>query len=517
MHPSAHAAIDPGRAALIMAETGDVLRYDMLDARTNRSAHALRACGLGRGDVVATLFDNGPEVFVFGWASQKAGLYLTSVSNKLSASDIAYVLRDCGAKLLVVSDGYAPLARQALSLTPPIAAFCWTSAVRDLASWTALADIQPATVIPDQSPGTDMLYSSGTTGRPKGVKFPLPDGAIDHPTPLTAMGTQLYGMGADTIYLSSSPLYHAAPLRWAMTVQRLGGTVIIMERFDAEEALALIARHHVTHATFVPTHFVRLLKLSAEVRAKYDISSLRAVIHAAAPCPIPVKRAMIDWWGPIIHEYYSGTESCGITALSTGEWLAKPGSVGKAVLGSLRITDDDGNEVAPGTDGNVCFADGPGFEYHNDPAKTALAHDRNGWATLGDVGHVDADGYLFLTDRKSFMIISGGVNIYPQEIENYLIAHPKIVDVAVIGVPDDEMGEKVVAIVQLVDGVEASSMLADELRGFVHAGLGGVKTPRAFEFCLALPRESTGKLLKRKLIDEFSAIARIKGGATEPL
>jgi acyl-CoA synthetase (AMP-forming)/AMP-acid ligase II len=352
-----------------------------------------------------------------------------------------------------------------------------------------------------------MLYSSGTTGRPKGVKFPLPEGGIDHRTPLMTMGATLYGMGPDMAYLSTSPLYHAAPLRWAMTVHRLGGTVIVMERFDAEAALALIERYRITHATFVPTHFIRMLKLPAEVRERYDTRSLRAVVHAAAPCPVPVKRAMIEWWGPIVHEYYSGTESCGITAIGPEEWLEKPGSVGRAVLGALRITDDEGHLLAVGEEGNVCFADGPRFEYHNDPEKTARAYDRNGWATLGDIGRIDEEGYLFLTDRKSFMIISGGVNIYPQEIENCLATHPKVADVAVIGVPDEEMGECVVAVVQPAPGIVPDDALREELRGFVRAALGGVKTPRRFDFRAELPREPTGKLMKRKLVDEYRARA----------
>jgi acyl-CoA synthetase (AMP-forming)/AMP-acid ligase II len=288
-----------------------------------------------------------------------------------------------------------------------------------------------------------------------------------------------------------------------MAIHRLGGTVVVMERFEAERTLEFIQRYHVTHATFVPTHFVRMLKLPAAIRAEYDLSSLQAVVHAAAPCPVPVKQAMLDWWGPIIHEYYSGTETCGITALSAAEWLERPGSVGRAVLGTLKITDDEGNERPIGAEGNVCFADGPAFQYHNDPEKTAKAHDRNGWATLGDIGRVDQDGYLFLTDRKSFMIISGGVNIYPQEIENCLVTHPKVADAAVIGVPDEEMGERVLAVVQPIVGIDASQALSDELSGYVRRALGGVKTPRSFDFREELPREATGKLMKRKLIDEY--------------
>ncbi|PXA86470.1 acyl-CoA synthetase [Nostoc sp. 3335mG] len=503
MHPSAHAVSDPVKPAIVMASTGLTIDYATLDALANQSAHVLRQLGLGRGDCVASLFDNGAEVFVFGHAVQRTGLYLTSISSKLSAADIAYILRDCGARILVASGRYAALAAQAAAGMEGVRIFAWDRPIKPEAAWSANASAMPDAPVEDQSPGTDMLYSSGTTGRPKGVKFPLPTGPLDAGTPLMAMGTALYGMGGDTIYLSTSPLYHAAPLRWAMTIHRLGGTVIVMERFDAEETLALIERHRITHATFVPTHFIRMLKLPEERRTQHDLSSLRCVVHAAAPCPVPVKQAMIDWWGPIVHEYYSGTEQCGITAISATEWLARPGSVGRAVLGSLRITDDEGRELPVGKEGNVCFAYGPPFEYHNDPEKTAKAYDRNGWATLGDVGRVDEDGFLFLTDRKSFMIISGGVNIYPQEIENCLVTHSKVADVAVIGVPDEEMGECVLAVVQPAVGIAPDDRLAEELCAFAREALGGVKAPRRYEFRPDLPREPTGKLMKRTLIDEY--------------
>ncbi len=511
MHPAAHAARQPDTPAIIMASTDAVISFADLEAASNASAWQLRALGLARGDVVATLFDNAPEVFVMGWATRRAGLYQTSISNKLSAADIGYILADSGAKLLVLSPAHIDLARAALADLPDLPAFCWSGSDDRLADWGAAVRDLPETPIPDESPGTDLLYSSGTTGRPKGVMPALPDGALDAETPLMRMGAGLYGMGGDSVYLSTSPLYHAAPLRWAMTVQQLGGTVVVMERFDAEETLRLIARHRITHATFVPTHFVRMLKLPDPVRAGYDVSSLCAVIHAAAPCPVPVKHAMIEWLGPIVHEYYSGTESCGITALSSQEWLRKPGSVGKAVLGSVHIVDDDGDEVPAGQTGQVFFSDGPSFAYLNDPAKTAAAHDHRGWATLGDIGRLDADGYLFLTDRKSFMIISGGVNIYPQEIENLLITHPAVADVAVIGQPDEEMGERVIAIVQPAEHVEPGPELAATLTAFTRTHLGGVKTPRHIDFTHELPREPTGKLMKRKLRDDYLAAAPVRG------
>ncbi|QQV77380.1 acyl-CoA synthetase [Sphingomonas aliaeris] len=504
MHPAIHAVRQPTKPAIVMAATGTTMTFAELEAASNAAAWHLRALGMRRGDVIATVFDNAAEVFVTGWATQRSGLYQTSISNKLGAADIAYILRDSGARLLIVSAAFADLAHVALAELPDLPGFRWTGADDRLADWSQAMQAQPKTRIADESPGTDLLYSSGTTGRPKGVMPVLPDGALEAATPLTRMGTALYGMGPDSMYLSTSPLYHAAPLRWAMAVQQLGGTVVVMERFDAEETLRLIERHRITHATFVPTHFVRMLKLPQEVRRRYDVSSLRAVIHAAAPCPIPVKHAMIDWFGPIVHEYYSGTESCGITALSSSEWLLKPGSVGKAVLGVVHIVDDEGRELPAGETGHVYFGDGPAFRYLNDPARTAQAHDRRGWATLGDIGRLDPDGYLFLTDRKSFMIISGGVNIYPQEIENVLIAHPAVADVAVIGLPDEDMGEIVVAVVQPAESVIAPD-LAATLTAFVRAQLGGVKTPRRIDFASALPREPTGKLMKRTLRDAYLA------------
>ncbi|NKJ42320.1 acyl-CoA synthetase [Novosphingobium sp. SG720] len=504
MHPADHAARNPHKAALVLAETGETICFGTLEALSNQSAWQLRALGLRRGDVVATLFANAPEVFVFGWAAQRSGLYQTAISNKLSPRDIAYILRDCGAKLLVVSAEHAELAQAALADLPNLSAYRWTGADDRLGDWQAAAARLPETRIADESAGTDLLYSSGTTGRPKGVMPALPDGPIGAETPLMRMGATLYGMDQHTVYLSTSPLYHAAPLRWAMAVQQLGGTVVVMERFDAQTTLRLIERHRITHATFVPTHFVRMLKLPDAVRAAHDLSSLRAVVHAAAPCPVLVKRAMIDWFGPIVHEYYSGTECCGITALSCEEWLQKPGSVGRAVLGQLHVLDEAGQELPPGAIGSVYFSDGPTFEYLNDPEKTAEAHDARGWATLGDIGHVDRDGFLFLSDRKSFMIISGGVNIYPQEIENLLVTHPAVADVAVIGVPCEEMGELVLAVVQPAPSISADAALAEELRAFARRELGSVKTPRRIDFTDALPREPTGKLFKRLLRERYA-------------
>lgn len=503
MHPAHFTASKPNAPAIIMAQSGKTISYGALDAAANRGAHLLRKLGLRRGDVIAVMADNEAMLFDIGWAAQRTGLYLTSISTRLSQADVGYILQDSGARLLIASDRLAPVVAGLRNELADMQVFLFDQPALGIASWReACADL-PSSPVADESAGADMLYSSGTTGRPKGVKPELPEGPIDAPTPLMGMGTALYGMGEDCVYLSTSPLYHAAPLRWAMTIHRLGGCVIVMEKFDPEEALRLIERYRITHATWVPTHFVRLLRLPDTVRNRHDLSSLRAVVHAAAPCTAPVKQAMIDWWGPIVHEYYSGTECCGITALSAEEWLAKPGSVGRAVLGTIHILDEDGTELPVGETGGVYFSDGPVFSYHNDPAKTAQAHSPQGWATLGDIGHVDGDGYLYLTDRKSFMIISGGVNIYPQEIENRLATHPAVADVAVIGLPDEEMGERVVAVVQPADAAADRAELAAELTRFAREQLGGVKTPRQFLFRAELPREATGKMMKRRLIDEL--------------
>ncbi|MBB3957208.1 acyl-CoA synthetase [Novosphingobium sediminicola] len=500
-HPRHFARICPEKPACIFADTDDALSYGAMEAAANQGAHFLRSMGLRRGDALAVMLDNEAATFTIAWAAQRCGLYLTSISTRLSPQDAAYILHDCGARLLVLSDRLAELSRQIAALAPDVP----VRTIGGPQGWQEAIVAMPITPIGDESPGADMLYSSGTTGRPKGVKPPLPEGSLGQITPLMAMGKGLYGMDHDMVYLSTSPLYHAAPLRWALTAHRFGASVVVMNKFDAEAALGLVQKHRVTHGTWVPTHFVRLLKLDESLRKRYDLSSMRAAIHAGAPCAVAVKQAMIDWWGPIIEEYYSGTEMCGITALCSQEWLERPGSVGKAVLGELHILDDEGQELPIGHTGNVYFAHGPAFEYHQDPDKTRQAHNDRGWATMGDIGHLDADDYLFLTDRKNFMIISGGVNIYPQEIENYLISHPAIADIAVVGAPDAEMGEIAVAVVQPVEGVVGDEALACDLQAYARQGLGGIKAPKRFEFRRDLPREPTGKLLKSKLVEEFRA------------
>jgi len=500
MHPARHAVTQPDKPAIIVAESGETISYAELEARSNRVAQLFRARGLRRGDVIALFLENHSRFLEFAWGAQRSGLFFVCISCKLTAPEVDYILADSGARLLVTQ---ASLGKVAGQVSASISKLMLGGACDGFEDAEAVLAQMPPEAIEDESAGVDMLYSSGTTGRPKGVKVALPDPPeIDAPNALLMLAHMLYKVGPESIYLCPAPLYHAAPLRWTMAVQRFGGTAVIMQHFEPEAALQAIERYRITHAQFVPTHFVRMLKLPEEVRRRYDTSSLQVAFHAAAPCPVPVKQAMLDWWGPIIHEYYAGSEGNGMTAIGPEDWLAHPGSVGRAVHGIVHICDEEGNDLPVGSEGLVYFEGQTNFEYHNDPAKTAESRNRHGWSTLGDVGRLDADGFLYLTDRKSFMIISGGVNIYPQEIENHLVTHPKVADVAVVGAPHDEMGEQVVAVVQPVPGADTGS-LADELTAYCRQSLSGVKTPRRFDFVDELPRHATGKLYKRLIRDRY--------------
>ena len=513
MYPGAYVAQFPDKPAVVLAGTGEQLTYAELDDRSRRLARYLYDTGLRRGDHIALLSGNTPTAFEVYWAALRSGLYITAVNRHLAPPEVSYIVADCGARVLIVSAQLGELAAAIMADTPHVEQrLVFGDRPGDLPGHDsyeqALAEASDEP-LPSQPRGADMLYSSGTTGRPKGIQPPLPDRQVHEPgdTVTAVFGTR-YGFGPDTVYLSPAPIYHAAPLRFGGAVQALGGTVVMMERFDAEAALAAIERHRITHSQWVPTMFVRMLKLDDAVRARYDVSGLQVAIHAAAPCPVEVKRAMIDWWGPVLEEYYSSTESVGVTLIDSQQWLTKPGSVGPAALGIIRICDDDGALLPTGQIGTVYFErDAPTFVYHDDPDRTRDSRhpDHDNWATNGDVGYLDDDGYLFLTDRKAFMIISGGVNIYPQEIEDALALHPKVLDGAVIGVPEPEMGEAVKAVIQPAPGVEAGPALADELRTFLRGRIAHYKVPSSFDFTDELPRTPTGKLVKGTLRDRYAA------------
>lgn len=504
MHPFHHAKKTPDKAAYIMADTGEVVTYRQLDDRSNQVAHMLRALGLVAGDHIAVLLENHPRFFEICWGAQRAGIIYSAMSTRLTAGEAAYIVKDCAARLLIAGKSLSLLAQELLALAPNVGKRLMVDGtIAGYEAYEASLATHPVSRIADETAGTDMLYSSGTTGRPKGVFVPPESPAIDASTSLIEICRNVYGIDENSIYLSPAPLYHAAPLRFNMVSMRLGATCIIMSHFEPERFLALIEKHRITHTQVVPTMFVRMLKLPQAGRVAHDVSSLKFAIHAAAPCPIPIKEQMIAWWGPVIWEYYAGTEGNGMTLVRSADWLTHKGTVGKAVVGKLKICNEFGEEVATGETGTVHFADGKVFEYHNDPQKTADSRNARGWTTLGDIGHVDAEGFLYLTDRKAYMIISGGVNIYPQEAENLLVTHPKVMDVAVIGVPNEEFGEEVRAVVQPRDMADAGPALEAELLAYCREQLAHYKCPRSIDFEAELPRHPTGKLYKRLLRDRY--------------
>ncbi|MBB3034206.1 acyl-CoA synthetase [Alteriqipengyuania lutimaris] len=509
MHPIHHAATRPDHAAIVNATSGRTITYGELDAFANRAARWLRARGAARGTSVGLLLENRPLYLEMVWATQRMGAMLVPIATRLTAPEIAYILADAECTLLLTSRAFADVTGELARIAPGL-----TIIDVDSDAFTGEIAEQSAEMIEDPVPGQYMLYSSGTTGRPKGIVPPPPPSEdITTPNALVGLATMGVGMPSDgsMVYLSPAPLYHAAPLGWCTTVHRLGGTVVIMEKFTPEGALAAIEKYRVTDSQWVPTHFVRMLKLPEEERTKYDLSSHQRAIHAAAPCPVPIKQAMIEWWGPIIQEYYAGSEGIGMSLVKSEEWLARPGTVGRMIYGKAHVCAEDGSELPPGETGLLFFENETLPSYHKDPGKTADAMHERGWMTLGDIGHVDEDGFIFLTDRKSHMIISGGVNIYPQEIENLLVAHDKVLDAAVIGAPDPDLGERVVAVIQPVDFDTAGEALEEELRAFLEPQLSRVKMPRRFDFRPELPREANGKLYKRELREEYAKQAELTG------
>lgn len=497
-----HAKTAPDRPAVINSATGAVLTYQELNDRSARFARYLHANGVKRGDTVALFMENNMRFFEIVWATRRSGLYVTAINRYLTAGEAAYIVNDSDAVILVTSKAREDVAAALTEQTPS----CRQRLMVDgtIPGWASYEDAiaRHRPDAPDPEPMGDlMLYSSGTTGRPKGVRRPLRDISVEGDDLLTAFLGH-YGFNQDTIYLSPAPLYHAAPLAFCLGVHHGGGTVVMMPRFDPENALAALERHKATHSQWVPTMFVRMLKLPPDIRTRYDLSSHRIAIHAAAPCPPEIKQQMIAWWGPILHEYYGATEGNGMTRINSAEWLGHPGSVGKAAIGVLHVCDENGTELPPGETGLVFFErETMPFAYHKDPQRTQAAQHpiHPNWSTLGDIGYLDVEGYLYLTDRKAFMIISGGVNIYPREIEDVLIQHPSVRDVAVFGIPDPDMGEQVKAVVEPTDFAEASGMLADDLIAYARSRLAHYKVPKSVDFIPELPRLPTGKLYKQAL------------------
>lgn len=507
----------PDKPAVILYPSGTVVTFGEMEARANQLAHYFRNHGLVEGDAVAILMENNEHMHTVMWAARRSGLYYVPINTHLTAAEAAYIVDNSAAKAIIGSDALQPvlagLAEHLPNGLPPVLLTTVGGQERSdsrgasgLDGWAtypdAVADL-PTTPIAAEWDGDLLQYSSGTTGRPKGIKRDLPH-LPPSETPGMMAALVSFWMNPDAVYLSPAPLYHTAPSVWSMQAQAGGITTVVLEKFDAEGALDAIAKHRVTHGQFVPVMFTRMLKLPEQVRNSYDVSSLQRVMHAAAPCPVEIKKQMIDWWGPIIDEYYASSEAIGATLITADEWLAHPGSVGKALTGIVHILDEDGNELPAGQAGEIFFEGGQDFEYLNDAEKTKAARDSHGWKTVGDIGYLDEDGYLYLTDRRHHMIISGGVNIYPQEAENMLVIHPKVMDAAVFGVPDDEMGQAVKGVVQTVDPADATEEFAQELLDWLRNQLAHYKCPRSISFEAQLPRTDTGKLYKQELITRYS-------------
>jgi long-chain acyl-CoA synthetase len=495
-----HATTAGNSVALVAGDR--IVSYRELYDRTCAVAGMLFSAGIRQGDGVALMLPNIVEFMEVCWACQLFGLYYTPVNTHLTFDEVAYIVEDSEARAVFIDASLARLASQLLERSQPVIVRVMVGGSQP--GWQSYENaIASAGPVPERSHGTEMLYSSGTTGLPKAVRRPLPteNGSWAQCVLEEALRNR-YAMSECSVYLSPAPLYHAAGVNYTMAVHRVGAASVLVRKFDPEMVLQLIESHRVTHAQFVPTMFVRMLKLPKHVRDRYDLSSLQCVLHAAAPCPVEVKRQMIDWFGPIIYEYYGGTEGFAGSTIGPNEWLTHPGSVGKP-LTPVHILGADGAELPAGEEGEIFFEGGPDFEYFKDPAKTASVRNDKGWRTLGDVGYVDSDDYLYLTDRSTFMIVSGGVNIYPQEVENLLVVHPKLVDAAVFGVPNDEFGEEVKAVVQPADGVTPGPDLEAELIEYCRANLAGYKCPRTIEFDSELPRDPNGKLYKRRIRDRY--------------
>ena len=506
MYPRDYLNTTPDKAAFIIASSGEEVSYRQLEQRANRGAQLFRALGLKAGDHVAIFMENNRYFMEIVWAAQRAGLIYTAISTHLKRDEVLYIADNCEAKVLITSPKMSAVAREVASGSSSVDHFyAVEQALGGFSNWDDACASQSDQPIDDEEGGVPMLYSSGTTGMPKGVLPAMPGNlAIDALSQQMQGLMLLFGFDADAVYLSPAPLYHAAPLAYNLFTMYAGGTSIIMDTFDAEGSLKLIERYRVTLSQWVPIMFSRLLKLPPDVRGRYDISSMKNAFHAAAPCPVEVKQQMIDWWGPIISEYYSATESHGVTFINSEQWLAHRGSVGLPLGCEVHILDDNHQEVPTGEIGEIFFSKkGPRFQYYKEGEKTSGAYTEKGYASVGDVGYVDKDGFLYLTDRRNFMIITGGVNVYPQEVENLLITHPEVADVAVFGIPSEAFGEEVKAVVQAIDLNADSGALATRLDSFCREKLSTIKCPRSYDFMAELPRLDNGKLYKRHLQDSY--------------
>lgn len=502
------AAIRPDHLAVRMADGSASLTLGELDRRADQVARWFVSLGLQSAEVVALLLENHIRTFELWWGARRAGLYYTPISVHARPDEVAYLLADCGAKVLVTSRAQAELASTAAACIDSAHRFMLDGASAGFLQYEEALSTAGAGGMPQRPLGREFFYSSGTTGRPKGIRRPLtPHSARMEVAPLERTLRATFAFDRDTIYLSPSPLYHATG-RFIIRAVECGGSAVVMSRFDAESALAAIARWRVTHAHWVPTMMVRMLTLPAATRACYDLSSLRCAIHATAPCPPQVKQQAIDWWGPVVVEYYGGSENAGVTFIDSRDWLGHRGSVGRPIWGEVHILDEAGRELGPGSVGTIYFDGSGDFAYHNDPEKTATAFSPQGWSTYGDLGHLDSDGYLYLSDRRDDLIISGGVNIYPAEIEHVLAEHEVVADVAVVGRPHAEYGQEVVASVHLRSGTVPSSDIAERLRMHCLEHLSKFKAPRAFRFVDSIARNENGKLLRRIVRSEWESAAR---------
>ena len=502
-HPKVFAQKTPDKPAYIMASTGEIVTYQDLENRSNQIAHLFRKRGLKPFDHIAIMMENHIRFFEIVWGAIRSGIIITPVSTALLEEEVEYILRNCEARLFITTPRFSSVSRRALEVAK-IETYLIADGVQE--GYHSLKDAIAGLSekpIADEIQGATMLYSSGTTGLPKGTYTPPASESLNDMNPILESIGHTFQFGPHVTYLSPAPLYHAAPLAYNMVTMMFGGTSVIMDKFDAENALALIEKFKANYSQWVPIMFVRMLKLPDQIRDKYDVSSMKLALHAAAPCPIEIKEKMIDWWGPVIFEYYGASEGNGLTAITPQEWLTHKGSVGKAAIGQLFILDDEGNELPPGEIGNVYFSGGNQFKYHNEPEKTAGSYIRPGVSTVGDIGYMDNEGYLYLTDRKNFTIITGGVNVYPQEIENCIINHPKVADVAVFGIPNEEFGQEVKAVVQPNNWEDAGPDLAADLIDYCRDRLSRIKIPRSVDFDRELPRKDNGKLYKRRLVDRY--------------